>query len=278
MTKKAINHTVAKEKNRKQASLKQQTAKEKATATNQKTAKAAATKRSSVIQPAGNQKAVKKRSRPRRRKAAFRPWRLLFRLILAAFTATAIWCVYVLWLVGSYDVKAEYPSADAGIVLGAALWNDRPSPALRERLDLAKRLYEDGTVKRLILSGGYGGVRSSLSEAEGMRNYLVASGVPEEALLLEDQAADTYQNLLFSHAVGEKADVSSYLIITHDYHATRAKEMAANAGLEPEDVAAVHSDVLNPYYNNTREMLAYSKWKLDWLLMKLGILTPPSPP
>lgn len=223
-------------------------------------------------------KATKKRSKPRRRKTAFRPWRLLLRFILAAFTVTAIWCLYVLWLVSSYDIPEKYPGADAGIVLGAALWNDRPSPALRERLELARRLYEEGTVKRLILSGGYGGRHSSLSEAEGMRDYLVAAGVPREALLLEDKAADTYQNLVFSHSVGESEGVATYLIITHDYHATRAKEMAQFAGLDTMAVAAVHSDVLNPYYNNTREMLAYSKWKLDWALMKLGIVSPPTLP
>lgn len=213
----------------------------------------------------------KQRSRPRRR--AFRPWLLLFRLLLWSFVAVAAWCIYVLWLVNSFDTKQTYPQLDAGIVLGAALWNNKPSPALRERLELALRLYEAGTVERLILSGGHGGLLSTLSEAEGMRNYLVEAGVPEDKLILEPEAANTYQNIAYSKALGEAAGLTDFLIITHDYHAPRAREIAVFAGLEEAKVAAISSKVLNPYYNDTREVLAYTKWKLEWILLKLGILS-----
>jgi len=182
----------------------------------------------------------------------------------------------MLWLINGYSPKESYPAADAGIVLGAALWNDRPSPALRERLEYARALLENGTVKTLILSGGHGGRASTLSEAEGMRNYLVEKGVPEDKLLLEMDSTSTYQNLVFSSMLAEEKGLSTYLVITHDYHAARAGEIAEYAGFDLAGVAGVKSRVLNEFYNDSREVLAFTKWKLDWLLLASGLRSPES--
>lgn len=220
--------------------------------------------------------AMQKKSRPRRRKSKFRPWLLLFRLIMWGIAIGVLWSGYMLWLINGYSAKETYPAADAGIVLGAALWNDRPSPALRERLDYARTLLENGTVKTLILSGGHGGRASTLSEAEGMRNYLTEKGVPEDKLLLETQSTSTYQNLVFSGMLAEENGLVTYLVITHDYHAARAGEIAEYANLDLVGVAGMKSRVLNEFYNKSREVLAFTKWKLDWLTLSAGLRSPDS--
>ncbi|MFD0587032.1 YdcF family protein [Paenibacillus sp. GCM10027627] len=217
-----------------------------------------------------------RRSSPRRRKTVVRPWLLLFRSALWLLAAAILWCGYLFWLINGYSEKDSYPQADAGIILGAALWNDQPSPALRERLDFAAKLLENGTVKALILSGGHGGRSSTLTEAEGMRNYLTAKGISEDRLLLETKAASTYQNLLFSQQLGQAEGFRTYIIITHDYHAARAKEMADYAEINAVAAAGVQSTVLNEFYNDSREVLAFTKWKLDWLSLVLGIRSPES--
>ncbi|MHA6484004.1 YdcF family protein [Paenibacillus sp. strain BS8-2] len=219
--------------------------------------------------------AVKRRSNTRRRKSSRRPWLLLFRLIVVMLIALLIWCGYVAWLINHHTSSFKAGMhADAGIILGAALWNDRPSPALKERLDYALQLYEDGAVDVLILSGGHGGLSSTLSEAEGMRNYLMDKGLPEDKLLLENKSTSTYQNLLFSMELGGASGVESFLVITHDYHATRAQEIAAYVGYDPVMVTGVRSRVLNRFFNDTREVLAYSKWKLEYALYRIGVLSP----
>ncbi|RIX53592.1 YdcF family protein [Paenibacillus nanensis] len=217
-----------------------------------------------------------KRSRPRKRKSVIRPWLLLFRLMMLGIAAGVLWVGYMLWLINGYSAKESYPPADAGIVLGAALWNDRPSPALKERLDAALALLEDGTVKTLVLSGGHGGRSSTLSEAEGMRNYLLEKGAPEDKLLLETKATSTFQNLVYSRDLAEEQGLRTFLVITHDYHASRAGEIANYAKIETVGVAGVKSRVLNEFYNDSREVLAYTKWKLDWLTMTLGLRSPDS--
>lgn len=217
-----------------------------------------------------------KRSRPRKRKSVFRPWLLFFRLVIWGIAAGVLWSGYMLWLINGYSAKEQYPAADAGIVLGAALWNDRPSPALKERLDATLAQLEEGTVKALVLTGGHGGRASTLSEAEGMRNYLLENGAPEDKLLLETEATSTFQNLVYSRDLAEEHGLHTFLIITHDYHAARAGEIAEYADIEAVGVAGVKSRVLNEFYNDSREVLAYTKWKLDLLTMVLGIRSPDS--
>lgn len=53
----------------------------------------------------------------------------------------------------TYGKKDESMPADAAIVLGAAVWGDRPSPVFRERIRHAVALYKQGKVERIILRG-----------------------------------------------------------------------------------------------------------------------------
>ncbi|WP_424765967.1 YdcF family protein [Paenibacillus sp. sgz302251] len=215
--------------------------------------------------------ATGRRSSPRKRTKKNRPWLLLFRVAAWVVVAGVFWCGYLLWLINGYDIDKPLAKADAGIVLGAALWNDVPSPALRERLYLAIRLVEEGTVDKLILSGGLGANGSTKTEAEGMRDFLIANGISADKLLLEEEATSTYQNLMFSKAIADQNSLSSLIVITHDYHAARAKEVAKSLDFDPLQVAATRSEVLNPVYNESREILAFTKWKLNWLLLSVGI-------
>ncbi|PTM57708.1 YdcF family protein [Desmospora activa] len=174
-------------------------------------------------------------------------------------------CLFIGWiylwsLVSQYDEQTD-PSAkrEVAIVLGAALWDGEPSPALRERLEAALQLYEDGLVARIILSGGEG--NDGISEAEGMKRYLTARGVPADDLLLEEEAANTQENLSFSQAILKEAGLTEVYIVTHDYHMYRAMKIAAELQLEAQPVS-VHSRVLFKPYHKTRESLALIKYYL----------------
>ena len=89
------------------------------------------------------------------------------------------------------------------IVLGCAIRKDgTPTPLLRGRLDRALSFAraqeaETGKAPIFVLSGGRG-ADECISEAECMRRYLSARGVPEERMILEDQSADTAENMTFS--------------------------------------------------------------------------------
>lgn len=89
------------------------------------------------------------------------------------------------------------------IVLGCSIRKDgTPTPLLRGRLDRAldfakAQQAETGKEAVFVLSGGKG-ADECISEAECMRRYLSAQGVPEARMILEDQSADTAENMTFS--------------------------------------------------------------------------------
>ena len=89
------------------------------------------------------------------------------------------------------------------IVLGCAIRRDgSPTPLLRGRLDRAlgfarAQEAETGKAPVFVLSGGQG-ADESISEAESMRRYLEAQGVPAERMLQEDRSTDTAENMAFS--------------------------------------------------------------------------------
>lgn len=206
--------------------------------------------------------------RGRRRR---RPLLALFRIAAALVALGVLWCAYIWWAINSVSIPKTIPKADVAIVLGAALWNDQPSPGLRERLDRAYALYKEGKADKLIVTGGLDHNGSKLTEAEGMRRYLMDLGVPSDKLLLETEATSTYENLLFSKSIIDRERMRSVIIVTHDYHSARAKEIAKYVGIEHPVMAPFKSKVLNPVYNQTREVLAYTKWKIDAVAMRLGI-------
>lgn len=216
------------------------------------------------------------RSSSRKRRKKFRPCLLLFRILAWLVLAGVLWCGYLLWLINSYDYSKPIAQADAGIVLGAALWNDVPSPALKERLNLAFELYQTGKVEHLILTGGLDGNGSKLTEAEGMRNYLIEKGIPADKLYLENAARSTYENLLYSKLIADEQGWQRIFVITHDYHSARSLEIARFLNYADVDSAAMQSKVLKPINNETREVLAYTKWKLDRLLLQFGYRSPDS--
>ncbi|MBO8163722.1 MAG: YdcF family protein [Brevibacillus sp.] len=175
------------------------------------------------------------------------------------------WCGYVLYQIEQVEKHAEAHKADVAIVLGAAVWGDRPSPGLRERLDKAYWLFEQGYTPYLLVTGGIG-EGTQVSEAEVSRQYLIEKGVPEENILVEDQSTSTYENLRNSLPLMVQHQLQTACIVSHGYHLARALEIAETLNIDAHPVAAPTS-TLNILYHKAREVLAYSKWKLDQLVL-----------
>lgn len=115
------------------------------------------------------------------------------------------------------------------VVLGAAQYEGRPSPALERRLEAALALYQKGLAPRVAVAGGrLPGDR--YSEGEVGCRYLGSKGIPREALLCETQSQTTYENLLFlkPHLSGR------ILLVTDAPHLPRALFLARLLGLKAE--------------------------------------------
>ena len=124
------------------------------------------------------------------------------------------------------------------IILGCYVRPDGTlTPLLQNRVDAAlafARAQEAATGKAPVFvpSGGQGS-DESMSEAEAMRRYLLAEGVPDDRILPEDQSTSTRENMQFSKALIDAAggDGARVAFATTNYHLFRSGCLARKAGL-----------------------------------------------
>ena len=129
---------------------------------------------------------------------------------------------------------------DYAVVLGCGLNGDQPSLLLEERLKTALQYARQYPDSILVLSGGQG-ADEAVSEAEAMRRYLAARGVPEERMLLESRSTSTYENFYFTRQLlGERDGQPEHdcVFISNGFHLYRAGYLASLAGLNAVPCAA----------------------------------------
>lgn len=188
----------------------------------------------------------------------------VYRVLMVLLLGLLVWCSFLSLHIWRVAHAAAPRNADVAIVLGAAVWGDKPSPGLAERLDKAIWLYRQKYAPRILVSGGLG-IGKQVAEADAMKRYLMEQGIPEEDILTEDQSHDTRENLMYSKQVMEKHQLHTALIVSHGYHLARAMDIAQTMQLTAYPVN-VDSHVLFLPYHFGREILAYTYW----LLVKSG--------
>lgn len=133
---------------------------------------------------------------------------------IAALPAKQIQTIVYAWK------PEERVSADAAFLLGG------PEEDTPDRVRWAAELYRTGGVKLLIPTGGV--LRGGRTEAENMEAMLLAAGVPKSAILLENAATITEENMTLSYplALGALGQADTVCIVTSRYHMTRAMHIA----------------------------------------------------
>lgn len=174
--------------------------------------------------------AVRKAQASRAARGIARLGRVLFVLFLLSFLT-----VQGMILLGEQpDPEAE--SADYVLVLGAQIYPDRPSAALKARLDTAFAYLERNPEATAILCGGQGS-NEVMPEAWMMRDYLLERGVEGTRLLVEDESSNTIENIANARRAF-LSDGDRTAVISSDFHLARARKLMASAGLDPYGVPA----------------------------------------
>lgn len=119
------------------------------------------------------------------------------------------------------------PARPVAVVLGAAAWPEGPSPLLARRLDLAVRLYEEGRVDRVIVSGDNREV--SRCETDVMTAYLVEHGVPADRVDADRHGYRTWDTCV---RVRDLFGVRSAVMVTQSFHLPRTVALARAAGID----------------------------------------------
>jgi len=144
-----------------------------------------------------------------------------FALWIASTTAVLIW-----------SSRDEARPAQAIVVLGAAQYAGKPSPVLRARLDHALDLWNRHLASLLILTGGTG-AGDTTSEAAVGRNYARKHGVPDSAILVENEGRTTSESMRAVAGMLEVRGLQTALLVSDPFHMLRLRILARRFGFTP---------------------------------------------
>jgi len=169
-----------------------------------------------------------------------------------------------------YFPPADIPAADAAVVLGGGTEaNLYPRPGVEvnsagDRVLYAARIFQSGKVEHLLLSGGeITWLKDTQSTpADEMAVLLKELGVPGEALWLEDQSKNTYENAVLSAEILKENAVDKVLLITSAIHMPRAVALFQKQGIEVIPLPVDYSVTQNDSTSNNQ----------DWIGQLLGWL------
>lgn len=148
----------------------------------------------------------------------------ILRGVIVLLTAVlGFFCIKV--IVGSCINTSE--KTDYAIVLGQALEDGQPIQSLLLRLDTGQQYLEQYSEAKLVLTGGNAD-ESGKTEAEVMRELLAEKGVPDEKMIIEDDAMTTQENFLNTAAMIDPAE--PVVLISSGFHMERAVMYAKKAG------------------------------------------------
>lgn len=150
-------------------------------------------------------------------------------------------------------------NADYLIILGARVKGTDPSLALAARIDAASGYLRKNTGTIVIASGGKG-PGEDISEAESIKRELVAKGINESRIILEDRSTDTYENIRFSKKL-IPSSAKLGLIVSNNFHMYRALSIAHDQGLAVQGLPA-ETPSMAVVKSYSREYLAITKYYL----------------
>ncbi|MGI6554842.1 MAG: SanA/YdcF family protein [Bacillota bacterium] len=190
---------------------------------------------------------------------------IFFGSFVILFSAIVLSVNYYVWEAGQKYISGpdSVPEADAILILGARVHSDgNVSLMLHDRLTTGYELFEKGKAPKIIVSGDHG--RKEYDEVNAMKSFLKEKSVPSEDIFMDHAGFSTYESLYRARDIFQ---VKKVIIVTQEFHLTRALFIARELGLEAHGVAAdkhiYHTVMLK---SELREILARNK---DFLTAKI---------
>jgi len=177
------------------------------------------------------EQAAAKEGRPRRL------WRPIAAVVLSLL---ALWVFFdVVYVVT--DAEKDYAThAEVIIVLGCnIIGHDGPSACISARSAHAADLFKQGLAPRIIATGGP--VEGTTTESEVLARVLESDGVPQDAIIQENRALNTIQNMSYSRAIMNEHGWNTAILVTEPFHIKRATLIARDDGMSVYPSPAVNS-------------------------------------
>lgn len=141
-------------------------------------------------------------------------------IVAAAAVYLMIFYTPVVWFLASpLKISTPLQKADAIVVLAGGVGESgQPGQGYEERVEYAVNLYKKGYASRLIFSSGF---MYALKEPLVMKALAISLGVPDDAIILEDQARSTYEHVLRVRDVLHYNRLTDIVLISSPYHMLR---------------------------------------------------------
>lgn len=177
--------------------------------------------------------------------ALLKRWKPAISIVLVAISWTVFWSLPIasIWLGGhlenryAYETANHVSKADAIVVLGGHTansrqnWFDEYDPnKTTTRIQRATHLYEAQRAPMILVSGA--ALDGGTSEAQTMANYLKNMGVPEQAIIIEEQSYTTQENAIYSAKKLQQLQAHRVLLVTSALHMSRAMASFKKEGVE----------------------------------------------
>ena len=210
---------------------------------------------------------MRREARANKRKLLIR--RLLFGLILlfaagigAVFGVNTYVQASVQDRILTEEQAAELEEIDCVLVLGCGLEADgSPSPMLHDRLQQGVALYQKEAAPKLLVSGDHG--REEYDEVNAMKRFAEEQGVPSEDVFMDHAGFSTYESVYRARDIFQ---VRRMVIVTQEYHLSRALYIAKRLGIEAWGVPADPRTYSGQTARDLREILARDKDFLTCIL------------
>lgn len=186
--------------------------------------------------------------------------KIMLTLLLLGIIAFASVVAFVCYQEAHPPKASEY---DAIVILGAQVKSDgTPSVQLQWRLETALKAYQDSA--KVIVTCGAKGADEPMPEADFMRTWLIANGVPQDSVLAENQSFNTRENIANAVSLLSSHAVNRLLIVTSDYHLPRAIAIAKDLGVDATGIGSpCRPEFPNWAKNHFREALSWGKYWIE---------------
>jgi len=156
---------------------------------------------------------------------------IFFIIVGAAFVVTFIINIGIIVSARKYvyNDAGAVPPRTAIMVLGSQTRGTRLSPVLQDRVEAGIALMQNKKGTKLLLSGDHG--QRYYDEVNAMRLFVLANApdIEEEDIFMDHAGFNTWDSMYRARDVFEVKDL---LIVTQEFHISRAVCMARSLGLE----------------------------------------------
>lgn len=145
-----------------------------------------------------------------------------------------VFCIAEAFVISMSKTDDSTP-VSAVIILGAGVYGETPSLSLRVRLQAALDYVQDKPDTPIVVSGGQG-PGEDISEARAMADWLIAHGIDEDRIILEDKSTSTQENLRYSLEILGHLGIDAsdgIAVVSADYHLCRAGLLFPGDGMVP---------------------------------------------